>query len=177
VTPVDALVAYGQAMAKVQALEQLMRVALGEHEVRKALRKGENRVDPKLGAAMINHDFGKLEQRICGKFKLDAEGRQIMSDARGLRNGLAHSFWIHHQGHLATERGIATVIRHANLFSRQMDRVAGFVIEKTGVNRDRYANYITAAANDPATLEIWEGMLSDAEAVFDRTEPLALDPQ
>lgn len=66
---------------------------------------------------------------------------------------------------------MAIVIRHANLFSRQMDRVADVVIRTTGANRDRYANYVATAANNPDTLGTWEKMLSDAEEVFARTEP------
>lgn len=172
-TPKDAFAAFGQAVAKVQALEHLMRLALGEEEVRKATRKGEG-LDPKLGARMLKFDFGKLEQRICGKFKLTRVDRQIMSDARDLRNSLAHSFWIGHQGHLATQRGIETIIREANLHSRQMDRIADLVIRLTGVNSRQYSDYVRMVANSPETLETWDRMLAHTEDVFNRTEPSAV---
>ena len=168
--PIDALAAYGNAMARVQALEQLMRVALGEHEARKLIASGGVPSDI-FGEKLLNMDFGKLEQRVCAKFDFDPEQREVMRDARGFRNYLAHQFWIHHLGHPGTREGRNLVVRHANLLARQIDRVAWMLIGATNVDAQRYSDFITSRGADPKTLSEWSSLLSEGEAVFDRTEP------
>jgi len=166
ITAADALAAYGRAMGKVQVLEQLMRVALGEQDIRRMERPGAKPHMTVSGEQLLRMDFGKLEQRICGKFKFDEEMTEVMADARGFRNYLAHQFWIHHLTELNTPRGAAIVHRHAVLMERQIDWVSEALVELTGVDAKAYTEYMTAQANGEEALAGWESQLDQAEAVF-----------
>lgn len=167
-TETDALAAYGRAMGKVQALEQLMRLALGEHEVRRMQRPGAKPDPAVTGAGLLDMDFGRLEQRVCGKFRFDEEMKEIMNQARGFRNSLAHQFWIHHLLDLNSPRGVAVVIRHAAILERQIDWVAEALIAHTGVQVKSYVEFMAAQRANGESLAGWEAQLAEVEEVFAR---------
>ena len=165
-----AFAAYGRASAKVQAFEQLMRVALAEHQAGRESRGGKPVGSLKFSKAALDLDFGSLEQRVCNKFKFDAQSRQIMKDARDLRNSMAHDFWIHHLTHIRSERGAAIVVRHAAIMERQIERVTELLILKTGVDAARYIDYLETIARDETKFADHERQLAHVERVFDETE-------
>ena len=61
---------FGRLMAKIGGLEQFMRIALGEHTVRrmKATGKDDKAELERQATKIMKMDFGSLLQQVCTKF-------------------------------------------------------------------------------------------------------------
>ena len=169
VNPDRAFLAYGRAMAKIGGFEQIMRLALGEHEIRRAQAAGDaTRERLKIHAnRLLKLDFGQLTQRTHDKFKLPPPWREILKDAKQFRNYLAHEFWSPNYGNLRSERGINIIAKHCELIEHHFDVLATGIIEATGVNIGLYIQFVEANAGDEETFRGWETRLQAGDAAIE----------
>jgi hypothetical protein len=172
VDPTPAFQAYGRAMATIGGLEQIMRLALGEHEVRRAQRAGE--ADPerlrRFTTRLLKLDFGGLSQRVCDNFQLPSGMRDTLKEAKTFRNYFAHDFWAPNYGNLRSQRGIEIVVRHCRTLERQIGLVATLIVRATRVNVATYIDFIESQAGDEEVFHGWETRLAAAEAALDGDE-------
>lgn len=155
-------------MAKIGGLEQIMRLALGEHEIRRAQAAGDaTRERLQIHAnRILKLDLGQLTQRTHDKFKLPPPWREILKDAKLLRNYLAHEFWSPNYGNLRSDRGINIIVKHCELIEHHFDVLSGGVIQATGVNIELYIRFVEANASDEETFRGWETRLKAGDAAI-----------
>jgi hypothetical protein len=161
-------------MAKIGAFEQFMRIALGEHEIRRRQATATDVDAHAIGKRVFKLEFGGLAQQVCDKLNLSDEIRQVVKQAKEFRNYLAHNFWVAHFSNLHSARGIRIVVLQCEQLERQFDRVTSLIVAATGVNAAGYAAFIQSGANDEQTFREWESRLETANKVFERTESTQL---
>jgi hypothetical protein len=159
----EAFSAYGRVMAKIGAFEQFMRLALGEHEIRRAKAAGTSPNLQAFGKRVLKMDFGGLAQQVCDKFKFVPELKQAMKEAKGFRNHLAHDFWVSHFANLHSDRGVTIIVRQCKLLERQFDGLSNILVAGTGVNANLYAEWVASNANDELVFAGWESRLDLAD--------------
>lgn len=155
---------YGRLMAKIGGIEQFMRIALGEHAVRRMTASG------KIGREEMQHhankimkmDFGPLLHQVYTKFKLSSDIHEVLKQAKGFRNDLAHTFWVGQIQNLRSERGTAIIIENCELLERQFEKVADLLIAATGLDAVAYVNFVNANEPDEEVFRGWEVRLEAA---------------
>jgi hypothetical protein len=157
---------YGRVMAKVGAFEQFMRIALAEHELRRCTLAKRSPDLLALSKRLQFMDFGRLAQMVGEKFKFDPALKNILKEAKGFRNYLAHNFWVSHFGNLRTSRGRAIIERECKLYETQFDRVAEIVVSATGVNTEEYTAFVDGTADREDVFKEWEIRLDHADQVM-----------
>lgn len=167
---VAAFAAYGQVMAKIGAFEQFLRIALAEHEINRRTAAGKQPDLPRLGKRLQKMDFGSLAQQVCDKLKLTPELRQVMKEAKGFRNYLAHEFWAPHFSNLHSARGRMIVERQCKQLERQFDGVATLIVRATELDAAAYVSFVAGNANDENVFREWESRLDIADAALDEAE-------
>jgi len=122
-----------------------MRLALGEREVAKAQRRGDQfPVDfqPYINR-MMKWDLGQLAHRVRTQLDLpDDPWLQIFKDAKELRNNVAHDFWSPYYALLQSEEGIELIVRHCSVLERHFAHLAKGLVYATGVNMQLYLEFI-----------------------------------
>jgi hypothetical protein len=166
----DAFLAYGRSMAKAVGIEQFLRLALMEHEVRSVSKLPAQPDFTRFLAKLLKMDFGQLLQQVYQKYSLQSEFLAVMRTAKDGRDYLAHNFWIGHLGSLRSERGLRNLVRHCAIIEEQLDRVCHYLIEMTGVDAARFVAFIDMQAQSQEPHDEWEALLAAAEASF--TPPL-----
>jgi hypothetical protein len=161
--------AYGRAMAKIGAFEQFMRIALAQHEIARCQASGKSLDTDTFARRLMKMDFGSLAQQVCGKFKFDPNMAQVMKDARGFRNHLAHEFWATQFHNMHTDRGRAITMRECVLYEAQFERVANAVVGATNVDAAAYAAFVAGNAERPEIFKEWEELLDNAERIMRET--------
>jgi hypothetical protein len=175
-TPIDdqshsaAFAAYGRVMAKIGAFEQFLRIALAQHEIDRCVGTGKQPNIQRLGKRLLKMDFGSLAQQLCDKFKLASDVRQVMKDAKGFRNNLAHGFWAPHFSNLHSDRGRTIIERQCQQLERQFEGVAMLLVQATGLDTAAYAAFVAGNANDEDVFRGWETRLDIADAALDDAE-------
>ena len=168
-TSAEVFALYGRVMAKIGAFEQFMRIALAEHEIRKAAKAGR---DPDLhGFAQkaLKFDFGSLAHRVADKYGFSPDLRTILKEAKFFRNQLAHTFWVVHFGNLRSERGLSIIKRECLLYEAQFERVAEILVAQTGVDAPGYSAFVEGTADREEVFIGWEVRLDHADAVMKAT--------
>lgn len=160
---------YGRVMAKVGAFEQFMRIALAEHELRRCVIAERSPDLVALSKRLQFMDFGRLAQTVGEKFKFRTDLRNILKEAKGFRNYLAHNFWVSHFANFRTIRGRAIIERECKLYETQFDRVAEIVIAATGVNTEDYTAFVKGTAGREDLFKEWEIRLDHADEVMAAT--------
>jgi len=163
-----AFLAYGRAMAKAIGIEQVLRLALMEHEVRKAVEAGAPVDGEKFSQKLLRMDFGQLLQQVYQKYGLESEFLAVVRTAKDARDYMAHNFWVGHLGNLRSERGLDIILRHCGVIEKQIDRVSDYIVERTGVDAWRFIGFIDERADNKAAHEGWEAFLAVSEASFER---------
>lgn len=171
-------------MAKVGGLEQIMRLAIGEHEIRRAQAAGDvTRERLQIHAnRLLTLDFGQLTQRTLDKFKLPPPWRDILKDAKLFRNYLAHEFWSPNYGNLRSERGLNIIVRHCELLEHHFDVLSTHIIAVTGVDIGLYIQFIETNAGNEDDFRGWETRLSAGDSAIeaaglDRSGGRLADPE
>ena len=141
-----------------------------EHKVR---REGKRSYSPEerkeYSDKLLVMTFGKLRQQVYQKFGLSQEFLAVMQTGKDQRDDLAHNFWIHHLGNLRSRRGLRIIFRHCRVIERQIDGVADYLIQQTGIDAWGYIGFVKESAQDHAKHEDWEALLATAEAAFTPT--------
>ena len=117
---------------------------------------------------IMKMDFGSLLHQVYTKFKLPPEIHEVLKQAKGFRNDLAHTFWVGHFPNLRSERGTAIIIENCELLERQFEKVADLLIAATGLDAIAYVNFVNANEPDEEVFRGWEVRLKaarEAEAV------------
>jgi hypothetical protein len=156
----ECYLAYGHLMANVGVFEQFMRLALAHLEADK-FRAPEDRA--KRSAKLTRMDFGQLLQEVYQKFKLSSDLLTRIKQTKGVRDLLAHSFWVANLGHLQSERGTAIIIRQCRLYDAELARAAQILLTATGLDTSQYFSFLEQRSGEESTFSGWETLLADAE--------------
>ena len=160
--PSSAFQAFGRLYAHVITLEQFMRVALAEHEVRSGryAKLNEAKQDA-YSRKMMGLNFGQLLDRVAGAFKLGEIERTVLNDAKGFRHHLAHEFWVNNLVGLHTEQGVSLLAEECEALELQFKLVTELVIAATGLNAKQYVEWTQSRARDPAWFQEKRRLLDD----------------
>lgn len=155
---------YGLLMAKIGGLEQFMRIALGERLTKRMAKSGKNNREEieREVAKIMKKDFGQLLHQVYTKFKFHTDILQVLKDAKGFRDHLAHEFWVCHLGNLRSERGTSIITAHCELLEHQFDKVADLVIAVTGLDAAQYVDFVTGRSGNEEDFKGWEKRLEIA---------------
>ena len=154
-------------MAKAIALEQFLRIALMEHQVRKTTRSSAGVNNRQFSDRLLGMTFGTLRQQVYQKYKLTTEFLDVMQTAKDQRDYLAHNFWIHHLGNLRSQRGLNIIVRHCRTMDRQIDGVADYLIQQTGIDAWRYIGFVDTQSSNAHEHDNWEQLLDASERSLD----------
>jgi hypothetical protein len=158
-------------MAKIGAFEQFLRIALAEHEVARRKKSNTPLNTEAFSRRLMKMEFGSLAQQVCDKFKFEDELREVVKQAKGFRNHLAHEFWATQFHNMHTERGRQITCRDCALYETQFERVADVIIGAAGVDTAAYVAFVAGNADQPEVFKEWDERLTRAEKVMRETAP------
>lgn len=156
----------------IAIVEEAMRLALAEHEVRrKSPEGGMSQEDiAKFSRKLQKRDFGSLSQILCQKLKLSKEWLEILKQAKDLRNHMAHDYWMGQIGNAQSERGLKIITRQCNSLTAHMVLLADRLVSLTGINLQAYLDFTASAADDDDTYREWERLLTKAEQAVEEAQ-------